>query len=411
MSSEAPCAIALSGGVAKGAFHAGVLKAFAELEIIPSAIVGTSAGALNGSFAAKLIAEDRFTPYWVDQAISNTWLHHTSVQSMWSTGANRDDSLQSMLNSRPLNVFSLRRLPTLLSPTNLRELLKLRFTSVFSGRHFHQHLEQGLKAPKKIHREVHFAASITSLSGFVETYASQPLIGYGGYVNFHLQTDQDQESIDDLFHSLRTVVQASCSFPGVFPPVQLMSRGKLDYFSDGGLTKNAPFGRAIKLDPRVRTIFMVSCMPVTQPTSGRLDNMLTIADQVYKITLNKDLANDYRKIQQINERIEILQEVLERDADGEYLENTHNHNLLRVAGFPSLEKFKHMRTVEVIFIEPTINLDGDPFAAMYRHDRQKLLRSYIQLGYEAGLKSGKDYLARCAAAAETDTEGCPDATA
>lgn len=394
MSSEAPCAIALSGGVAKGAFHAGVLKAFAELEIIPSAIVGTSAGALNGSFAAKLIAEDRFTPYWVDQAISNTWLHHTSVQTMWASGAHVDNSLQSMLDSRPFNLFSLRRIQHLLNPGNLREFLKLRFTSIFSDRHFHQYLEQGLKAPRKIEREVHFAASITSLSGFVDTYASQPLISYGGYVNFHLRKDQDKADILDLFSRLRTVVQASCSFPGVFPPVQLMSRGKLDYFSDGGLTKNAPFGRAIKLDPRVRTIFMVSCMPVTQPMSGRLDNMLTIADQVYKITLNKDLANDYRKIQQINERIELLQEVLERDAEGNYLENTHNHNLLKVAGFPSLEKFQRMRTVEVIFIEPTINLDGDPFAAMYRHDRQKLLKKYIQLGYEAGLKSGKDYLAR-----------------
>ncbi len=392
MTERAPCALALSGGVAKGAFHAGVIKAFAELDITPTAIVGTSAGALNGSFAAKLIAEDRFTPYWVDQTIVNTWLHHTSVQSIWSTRAHEDSSLQSALDSRPFNLFSLRRLNRLFSPLNLRELLKLKFTSIFSDRHFEQHLARGLKTPRKIEREIHFAASITSLSGFVDTYASQPLINYGGYVNFHLHPDQDEESIDDVFSSLRTVVQASCSFPGVFPPVQLMSRGKLDYFSDGGLTKNAPFGRAIKLDPRVRTIFMVSCMPVTQPTSGRLDNMLTIADQVYKITLNKDLANDYRKIQQINERIEMLQEMLEKDDQGNYIENQHNSNLLKVAGFSTLEKFRRMRTVEVIFIEPSINLDGDPFAGMYRNDRQQLLENYVQIGYEAGLKAGREYL-------------------
>lgn len=43
----------LSGGGARGIAHLGVLQAFAEADIVPSAISGTSAGALIGAFIAS----------------------------------------------------------------------------------------------------------------------------------------------------------------------------------------------------------------------------------------------------------------------------------------------------------------------------------------------------------------------
>lgn len=379
-----PCALALSGGVAKGAFHAGVLKSFAEYEIIPSAIVGASAGALNGAYTAKLIAEDRFTPYWVERMICNLWLHQTSLQKLWATGEVQDNSLRSLLGDTHLSLFMLRRLINWMSPLRLREFLRLRFTSILSDKHFRQQLEQTLKAPRRVEREVHFAAAVTSLTGQVETYANQPLVGYGGYISYHLHSEQSEAELDKLFSELRTVLRASSSFPGVFPPVPLRQNGKVDYYSDGGLTKNGPFGRAVKLDPEVRTIFLISSMPITQPTSGRIDNLLTIIDQVYKIIINKDLANDFRKIQQINERIERLQEMLERDSEGQYLRHEYNQKLAKLAGFKSVEDFEHKRTVELVIIEPPVNLEGDPFAGFYRNDRMQLLERYIELGYESG---------------------------
>ncbi len=389
-----PCALVLTGGVVKGAFHTGVLKCMAENEVIPTAIVGASAGALNGGMCAKLIAEDRFTPYWIDRMCGQLWLQQASLQKLWANGEVTDNSLRSLLGDNRPNIFMLRNLLDWISPGRLRELLKLRFTSVFSDKHFREQLEQTIKAPPKIQREVHFAASVTSLTGTVETYANQSLIAHGGYISFHLHPNLEHDQIDALYDRMRTVMRASSSFPGMFPPVPLMHKGKVDWFTDGGLTKNAPFGRAVKLDPNVRTIFLVSCMPITQPTSGRIDNITTIVDQIYKIILNKDLANDFRKIQQINERIEKLHRLMERDSSGVFLDNAFNQALIDVAGFKSLQEFVNKRTVEIVIIEPTMDLDGDPFAGLYRPDRGQLIERYIQQGYETAQISIQEYLAR-----------------
>ena len=45
--------LVLEGGGAKGAYHAGAYKALIENEIYPSAVVGTSVGALNGALIAQ----------------------------------------------------------------------------------------------------------------------------------------------------------------------------------------------------------------------------------------------------------------------------------------------------------------------------------------------------------------------
>lgn len=58
----------LSGGGARGIAHLGVLRAFAEAGITPSAISGTSAGALLGAFIACGLS-----PQEVDQILREEW--------------------------------------------------------------------------------------------------------------------------------------------------------------------------------------------------------------------------------------------------------------------------------------------------------------------------------------------------
>lgn len=61
----------LSGGGARGAAHIGVLRAFAEVDIIPSAISGTSAGALVGAFFAAGPGADA-----IDALLRDAWRLH-----------------------------------------------------------------------------------------------------------------------------------------------------------------------------------------------------------------------------------------------------------------------------------------------------------------------------------------------
>lgn len=394
MSPTGPCALALTGGVAKGAFHVGVMKCFAEEGIVPSVIVGASAGALNGAYCAKLIMEDRFTPENIEKYLATMWLRQASFQKLWAYGEIQDHSFRSIMGDTRLNIFLLKRILTWLSPNNLsriKEFFQLRFTSILSDKHYRHIMERALKAPTEVKREIHFSAALTSLIGTIETYANQPLVGYGGYTSFHFHPEQTAEELKHIYAQMTDVVRASGSFPGVFPPVPLTVNNKKDLFTDGGLTKNAPFGRAIKLDPNVKTIYLISCMPITQPTSGHLDNLFTVIDQVYKIILNKDLANDYRKIQQINEKIRKLNHMLKRDESGAFLKDSEfNQALLDIAGFKSLEDFANKREVEIVIIEPPINLEGDPFAGLYRSDRARILQEYMDIGYKTGQKTLKE---------------------
>ena len=63
--------LVLSGGVAKGAYEVGVIQALAERGIEPAAIVGISAGALNGALMGSLIVSGNFTPEAVIKRLRN----------------------------------------------------------------------------------------------------------------------------------------------------------------------------------------------------------------------------------------------------------------------------------------------------------------------------------------------------
>ena len=62
-----------------------------------------------------------------------------------------------------------------------------------------------------------------------------------------------------------------------------------------------------------------------------------------------------------------------------------------MAGFSSIQSFLNKREVQIIVIEPPVNLEGDPFAGLYRQDRIRLLKDYIALGYETATKVLKQY--------------------
>jgi len=393
------CALVMTGGIAKGAYQAGVIKSFAENKIKPSVVVGASAGALNTGMITKLLVEDNFTPEQVDEQIIKGWLRETSMLTLWGKGdIRKSDTIRNIFGDVNSNPFLLiRRLANLqLDVWNrLKVLLSLSFLAIFNNDSIIEALERNMRTPSKIANDLICAVSLTDLLGTTEYIDGSPINNYGEFVTFNFRKGQEKD-LDSQFKLFRQIIQASGSLPGMFPPAQfdLHGTGKKRMYVDGGITKNAPFGRAIKLDPEIQHIFIVPTTTVTKPILNEIDTFPSVVGQVYEIIVTKDIANDYRKVMQINQKIKLLSEILERSKKGTVIDNKRNHDMCILGGFKGIEDFLSKRCVEIIFIEPDYPLEGDPFAAIYRKDRKYLLDSYIKHGYQKGNRVLKEFICR-----------------
>lgn len=384
-------ALVMTGGIAKGSFQAGAVKAFAEHNLKPSVVVGTSAGALNGSVVTKLLAEDNFTPTEIENTLIKEWMEESKLSVMWGKGdASNKDSIRNIFsdtNSNPL--FLLRRLSSLQIDLwqRVRSLLSMSYLSVFNKDALVSTLERNISIPKEIKQDIIFTVALTDLFAHSEYINGQPINNYGEFITFNFKKGE-KDNLKERFEKLKKASCASASLPGMFPPSELDIKGKGEkkFYVDGGITKNAPFGRAIKLDPDIQYIFVVSTSPLSKPITNKIDNFPSIVGQIYEIVVTKDIANDYRKVTQINDKIKLLHKILDRDKKGNVLHNENNDNLCKLAGFRGVDDLLSKRCVEIIFIEPETALEGDPFAGIYRKDRKYLMNSYIKHGYEVANK-------------------------
>lgn len=166
--------LVLSGGVAKGAYEVGILRAMAEQGVIPDVIVGISAGALNGVMAAGMVAGETFTPKNVDERIADTWIERVSLSHFYNA-FDGEDTFTDM-ERRSLNNLALRfgidplnkvYLPTKLDAQALKTLetvLRGNFISLMSHAYFRQ-LAHGFDFPHPVKRSCRFSAVICNLLG------------------------------------------------------------------------------------------------------------------------------------------------------------------------------------------------------------------------------------------------------
>jgi predicted acylesterase/phospholipase RssA len=391
------CALVMTGGLAKGAFQAGVIKSFADYNLKPDVVVGASAGALNTGMLTKLIVEGNFTPEAVEENLIKGWLRETSLGTLWGEGdIRKKDTIRNIFADVHRNPFMLiKRLSNLqLDVWNrLKILFSLSFLSIFNNDSVIEMLERNMKTPEKIMHDVICAVSLTDLFAHSEYINGKPINNYSDYVTFKFKKGEN-ENLAERFRSLREIIQASGCLPGMFPPAELdiKGNGKKRLYVDGGITKNAPFGRAIKLDPEIQYIFLVSTTPLTKPIINEIKTFPSVVGQIYEIVVTKDIVNDYRKVIQINEKIKLLAKILERSKKGKIINNSRNNDMCKLAGFHGVEDYVSKRCVEIIFIEPATSLEGDPFAAIYRKDRKYLLDSYIKHGYERGTIALREFM-------------------
>ncbi|MBI6546331.1 MAG: patatin-like phospholipase family protein [Cyanobacteria bacterium NC_groundwater_1444_Ag_S-0.65um_54_12] len=379
--------LVLSGGVAKGAYEAGLLKALAQKEIIPTVIVGISAGAINGTFAASAIARGMFNAEFIEEELVWLWQHKANAANLYACF---DQTPQSRIANRSLsNIFTrlgidpLHRhyAPRIGWDTILafEQLVKGDFVSLISHGFLRTVLEARLFPVTKVIRPVTLSIVATDLQGSTVITAEQELLARYAHFEDFVWLDRTENEWESFIMRLRQMIVASASFPFIFPPCPLdLADGSTHLFADGGIMDCAPISRAIQLDPDIDTV-LVSLGPTIIDAAAELAPTLPkLLSRVFTMLAGRYLIANFRKVAQVNRRIERLMPHLDRDKKGRISLSRRNEDLCMAAGFTSLEQFLSRRVVKLVPICPIPALPGEVFDGFFKPE---LMLHYIQQGY------------------------------
>jgi NTE family protein len=286
---DGPVGIVLAGGGARGAYEMGALSVLlpalaARQQPLPSVIVGTSVGAINGTWLAA--NSDRA----VNEIVANGLeLWHglgwkSVVSSVWSPR-----SLRPVLRYVG-GLFSRKvRVEYLLDTTPLAGTLEQFF---------------------KIERvEANISDGSLDAVAVVATRAAN-----GRTVVFHCGGPRvpadDFRGIDYVRGRLTWEhVRASSAFPAVFRPVEIRATSRTDlqgWYVDGGAHLNTPIKPALALGAkRVIVVALHSVhTKVRTPDSGPCPDVFDGAGQVMQALFADPLVHDVRTLASINELAE-----------------------------------------------------------------------------------------------------------
>lgn len=205
--------LCLSGGGVKGAAHIGVLKALEEENIKIDCIAGTSSGSI--------------------------------VSSLYAMGYNPDEIYRLF-----------KKYAKEISKVNLKNIIKLVFGLLFTGKI----VIEGLNDGKKLYKIIQEQAKKKKLTRMRDI--TMPLIIpsvnlYNGAIYLFSSVKNNRNYSDEyiVVNSIEIgkAVQASCSYPGVFCPVDYKNKKMVD----GGVRENTPWRelKEIGADKIISVIF------------------------------------------------------------------------------------------------------------------------------------------------------------
>ncbi len=383
--------LVLCGGVAKGAYEAGVLKALAEHQVYPDAIVGISAGAINGVFAAQMIATGQFTAQTVEQDLAYHWRESVNANNLFHGFGRMDGDELERRNLRTLftriGVDPLRRqyrprigFDSLFA---FEQLIRGDFASLISHHFIRQMVEDYIRPPHVIRRPVKLSLVATDLMGSTSLLEGMDLkTRYSHFEDFIWDQGLDAAKWDEMFPRLASMIEASSSFPFVFPPTRDEETGGLLF--DGGLMDNAPIGRCIKMDPEIDTVLVVSAVTVVDRPEKEPDTLYGVLGRVFSMLAGRFVVQNFRKVLQQNQKIARLHELMKRGRSGQILRNAHNEALALAAGYKSLDDFLERRIVRLVPVFPSPCLNGDVFDGFFD---DKARSQYIDQGYLDGIRA------------------------
>lgn len=275
-------ALVLSGGGARGAYQAGVLKGLAE--ILPEKkkspfqiISGVSAGAIN---TAKLACDlDSFSN--AVEKLNYLWSQVTTDQVFKTEFLSLNKLSLSMFGSKKKNFDSL------LDTSPLEELLNQNcdFSKIKAN------IKQGLLESLIITANNYNTGSAVS---FVQT--SEPVRGW-----------KESRRVAQTVELNAKHIMASSAIPMLFPPIQIGS----EFYGDGCVRNNTPCSPPIRMGADKLFVIGVrtqnnNVAPETaaHPNMSEPPSIIRIINTLLNAVLLDSVEQDVRRIQRINQFIE-----------------------------------------------------------------------------------------------------------
>jgi predicted acylesterase/phospholipase RssA len=324
-------ALILSGGVAKGAFDAGVLsvllgaegKAGASVEV--RSVVAASSGALNGAFAAAVLhagTEEeeiaRLASLWLDDASFGRVFEPTFAGILGLRGASGEDKVLNILRS---------------------------------GIH-----------PAPGVRTIELRLVVANLAGSVEQVGGAPATTFETVLAFDGSTFESAAGLEAMFRA----VTASAAFPGAFVPVPLEIDGRTVMCVDGGAVNNTPLGYALEHPQEIDRVFVISPQP---RVDGQVPEDLSgsgLVSHLAEMLIEERLYRDLRGAYAMNEALVRLATVVPDDA--------LRAKVLEAVGWGG------RRPIDIVELRPQEDLPGGMFDGFFSRE---LRETYVRSGEDA----------------------------
>jgi predicted acylesterase/phospholipase RssA len=324
-------ALVLAGGVAKGAFGAGVLsvlfgkegKAGADLDV--RRVLATSSGALSGSFVAAIL--NAGTEEARIDELRTVWLEDASF------GRAFEPSFHGILGLSGLS-----------GEDRVLEILR-------------SHMK-----PTPAVRDVELRVVVATLEGTPEDVGGKPATTFESVLSFDRSTFESAQKLEGMFQA----VIASAAFPGAFVPVPLEVDGRLVHCIDGGAVNNAPLGDALSGEPEIDRLIVITPQPrvaVDRPSDLRgIGLAMHLGDVLTEERLFRDLSEAYAT----NAALLALEKVVKDPA--------LRAQVVQAIGWGGRKK------ISIVELRPPTALAGNAFDGFFSRE---LREGYVRAGEEA----------------------------
>ena len=282
-------ALVLTGGGARGAFEAGVL--YANKDAGWDIICGTSAGAINGAFAAQGMF-DELRLVWSTIGARNV----LQLQPLVANAKQFVTDVAAALHAHEyLKLFG--ALGELLKIWPLSNLLTV--LGAIDPAPIHQILAQYLDYTRLRTTFVVTATNVTMRTA--DTFYWIP--DNATSTRFGAKQSVGKQRFPITAANYVQVVQASTSIPGAFPPTDISPAADqiVCQYVDGGVANNTPLGMAI--DAGADDITIVFMDPAGSAAPQRVTSLPQIGSACFDVMQSKILEDDIKLAQRTNQAV------------------------------------------------------------------------------------------------------------